>query len=137
DRTVCPPSNGTPQHCSAAGACVTQECTSDDDCPPTETTFQHCNGGACTPECSGDSDCNAAVGDESCVAPLRVCVPRAGACVGDGGFCSPCRSDGDCTNGFCLSAAYSTERFCSQAMARGTACSSMGPPTGSCPARAS
>jgi hypothetical protein len=42
----------------------------------------------CTPECSSDGDCAAG---QRCKA-LSVCVPRAGACVGDGSFCSPCRT---------------------------------------------
>jgi hypothetical protein len=70
-----------------------------------------------------------------CVQPLKVCVPRAGACVGDGSFCAPCRADADCHNGYCLAADYSTERFCSQNMKPGTTCSSTGPPSGSCPTR--
>jgi hypothetical protein len=132
----CPAVNGAPQHCGASDTCVAQACVNDDDCPPTQTTFQHCNAGACAPECGGDGDCNAAVGDQTCVQPLKVCMPRAGACRGDGSFCSPCRSDADCSSGFCLIAAYSTERFCSQAMKAGTMCSTMGPPMGSCPATA-
>jgi hypothetical protein len=130
----CPPSNGVPQHCSPTGTCAPQSCVNDDDCPPTQGTFQHCNAGACTPECSGDGDCNAGVGDQKCAQPLKVCLPRAGVCFGDGGLCSPCHSDADCTDGFCLTAAYSTERFCSKAMKSGTTCSTMGPPAGSCPA---
>ena len=129
----CPASNGMAQHCGQAGACVTQACQSDDDCPPTSTTFQHCNAGACTPECSTAADCNAATGDQTCT-PLSVCAPRAGACVGDGTFCSPCRSDGDCSAGYCLNAQYSTERFCSTATAAGVQCSSTASPLpGTCP----
>ena len=133
----CPASNGTPQHCGDSGTCLPQSCKNDDDCPPTAGTFQHCNGGTCTPECGSNGDCNPAVGDQVCTKPLKVCVPRAGVCVGDGGFCSPCRADADCTNGYCVAAAYSTERFCSQTMKSGTACSSTGPPSGSCPMRPS
>jgi hypothetical protein len=86
-------------------------CKSDDDCPPSNGIFQHCQGGQCTGECGSDSDCTGA--GQSCQKPLAVCMPRAGVCVGDGGFCSPCRSDADCKNGYCFTAAYSTERFCS------------------------
>jgi hypothetical protein len=42
-----------------------------------------------------------------------LCVPRAGVCVGDGALCAPCRSDADCSNGLCVPATNSTERFCS------------------------
>jgi hypothetical protein len=136
--TDCPPSNGLPQHCdSGSGACVPQSCNNDDDCPPAAGTFQHCNVGTCTPECGTDSDCNPDVGDQTCAQPLKVCTPRAGVCVGDGSFCSPCRADADCHNGYCLAAAYSTERFCSQNMKLGTSCLSTGPPSGSCPMRPS
>jgi hypothetical protein len=44
-----------------------------------------------------------------------LCVPRAGVCVGDGGLCAPCRSDGDCSPGICVPATNSTEHFCSVA----------------------
>lgn len=140
DCTAAP--NGTPQHCAkdaqGKGFCAPQcsgnancaldaqcvaqwavctpgagsACASDDDCPPADGTFQHCDAGKCTPECSGDADCAAG---QKCKG-LGVCSPRAGVCVGDGTFCSPCRSDDDCIpgNGYCLSAApYSTELFCS------------------------
>jgi hypothetical protein len=108
-----------------------QPCQSDDDCPPAKGTFQHCvapqankapdAGGSCTPECGGAADCNAG---QTCMPTFQVCLPRAGVCVGDGTFCSPCRSDLDCTpattgagagqgSGVCFSSApYSQERFC-------------------------
>jgi len=90
-----------------------QACTVDDDCPATAGTFQHCTGGHCTPECGSDADCSGP-GQKCSPASLTLCKPRAGVCVGDGGFCSPCRSDLDCKDGFCVSGApYSTERFCS------------------------
>jgi hypothetical protein len=106
-------------------------CKSDDDCPLLSGVVQHCDGGHCTPECGGDGDCTAAVlagappsaADSGAAAPPPVdgmcqwrglCNPRAGVCVGNGGFCSPCHSDADCTNGYCISGMpYSTERFCS------------------------
>jgi hypothetical protein len=132
----CPPSNGMPQRCAAGpagGTCAPQSCLSDDDCPPTLGTFQHCNAGACTPECASDTDCNPGISDQTCV-PLSVCSPRAGTCAGDGTFCAPCRSDLDCTEGYCLASQYSKERFCSQTMPPGTVCSATtGPPAGACP----
>jgi hypothetical protein len=97
-------------------------CTTDDQCPPANGTYQHCLGGTCTPECSSATDC--ATG-QKCAANTTVCIPRAGVCVGNGTFCSPCRSDEDCmpsagslaapqAPGYCLSAEpYSQERFCS------------------------
>ena len=106
-------------------------CQSDEDCPAAQGVAQHCDGGHCTPECGADSDCLAAAvtpaadgGDAQAsggATPVDgkcqsrgLCAPRAGVCVGNGGFCSPCRSDQDCTNGYCMSGLpYSTERFCS------------------------
>jgi hypothetical protein len=91
-------------------------CQSDDDCPAAGGVAQHCDAGKCAPECASDIDC---VGLTDGGAPAkcqwaRVCTPRAGTCLGDGTFCSPCRSDADCKNGYCLNGLpYSTERFCS------------------------
>jgi hypothetical protein len=116
-------------------------CASDDDCPPANGTYQHCVGGACTPECGGAGDCAA---KQACTTALSVCMPRAGVCVGDGTFCSPCRSDLDCTPaatalgapqpaGYCLSSApYSSERFCS-AKATADACDAQAPVPAGCP----
>ena len=94
-------------------------CKSDVDCLTTNGTREHCisdAGGAkyCAPECSGDTQCNQ---EASCKdigeAGTTVCTPNAGACIGDGSFCSPCRSDADCTGGgACVSSSYSTEHFC-------------------------
>jgi hypothetical protein len=94
-------------------------CASDIDCPLDKGRRQHCvadSAGAmfCTPECNADTECNQ---EAKCVenddANAHVCVPNAGACVGDGSMCSPCRSDADCaTGGACVSSSYSTERFC-------------------------
>jgi hypothetical protein len=111
---VCMPAAGPP-------------CQTDDDCPPANGTYQHCAGGTCTPECGMASDCAAS---QKCESTLTVCMPRAGVCAGDGTFCSPCRSDVDCTPktgalgapqpaGYCLNASYSTERFCSAPAAGG------------------
>jgi hypothetical protein len=87
-------------------------CASDEDCPPTSSTFQHCYGGTCTPECGSDSDCT---GTSQKCGSLGACQPRAGVCVGSGSFCDPCRSDADCSQagGTCMRADYSTERYCS------------------------
>jgi hypothetical protein len=94
-------------------------CQTDDECPPAGGVYQHCVGGACSPECSSAGDC---AQGQTC-ARMTACIPRAGVCVGDGTFCSPCRSDDDCIPkaamgapqppGYCLATPYSTERFCS------------------------
>jgi hypothetical protein len=121
-----------------------QPCTRDEDCPLSAQSFaQHCDFGAtaadggtgggatagvCAPECGGDSDCDA---DQHCGnSSSTYCTPRAGACLGDGTLCSPCRSDADCTSGgYCLFEEYSGEHFCSQA-AKGS-CSA----AGGCPSK--
>jgi hypothetical protein len=96
---VCLPAQGTP-------------CESDEDCPAANSTYQHCYAGSCTPECASAADCT---GSSQRCGSLGACQPRAGVCVGNGGFCDPCRSDADCAQGggVCLDAIYSTERYCS------------------------
>ncbi len=93
-------------------------CASDVDCVSVDGARQHCvsdaaGGKYCAPECGSDSQCNQeAKCADSAEAGAQVCTPNAGACVGDGSFCSPCRSDADCTGGACVSSSYSTEHFC-------------------------
>jgi len=138
-------------------------CLSDDDCPAAAGVVQHCDGAHCTPECGGDSDCIGVAtsspsdagdaqastdsasdaGDaQASASPAGsakcqwrgLCTPRAGVCVGSGGFCSPCRSDADCTDGYCISGApYSTERFCSTKSTR-IPCDTTDPNPAGCPA---
>ena len=128
--TVCLPRAWNLAPNSRCGGCKT-----DVDCPLNQGRPQHCvgadgNGGAekvCAVECINDKNCTL---DGKCAAPSEaptlvstntmgvlvatgVCLPRASTCKGDGSFCSPCSSDKDCTNGFCINADYSTERFCS------------------------
>jgi len=94
-------------------------CATDIDCPFDQGRRQHCitdnaGGKLCAPECSADSQCNTeALCTHSDDANTNVCFPRAGACVGDGSICSPCRSDADCTSGgACVFSSYNTEHFC-------------------------
>lgn len=110
-------------------------CKGDLDCPTIAGTQQSCvqdNNGAgfCTLPCQNDSNCAL---DASCQ-PIgkdgaNVCSPRAGTCKGDGSLCSPCRSDADCPNGYCINADYSSEKFCS--IGSGTPCSASS--NGDCP----
>jgi hypothetical protein len=101
-------------------------CTRDEDCPLSTAAnsngnFQHCEltpveggfgtSGQCTPECGSDGDCD--MGQHCKASAVTYCTPRAGVCKGDGTFCSPCRSDADCTDGYCMVSPYSFERFCS------------------------
>ncbi|HZU84937.1 MAG TPA: hypothetical protein VE987_18525 [Polyangiaceae bacterium] len=128
----CPAANGAPQRCDQ-GVCAPRACASDDDCPPSAAgIFEHCNQGSCAPECGSAADCDR---DQTCSA-LATCMPRAGVCVGDGRFCSPCRSDADCApgGGYCLDAVDSTERFCSQPVAAGSTCSTAASIASICPA---
>ncbi len=117
--TVCAPSQG-------------QACRTDADCPPAGGVYQHCDGTMCTPECASNADCG---GSQACVT-RGLCAPRAGVCKGDGGFCSPCSSDADCTSGDCLTAANSTERFCSAKATTASCSASVLDPPG-CPAHKS
>lgn len=145
----CTPQCGSAANCALDAKCVTQwsvctpaqgaTCQSDDDCPPADGTFQHCDAGACTPECASSSDCT---GNGQKCATLATCQPRAGVCVGTGDFCSPCHADSDCTpgGGYCVYADYSTERYCSVPMSSGTCPKSTQagveinePPAGTCP----
>lgn len=68
----------------------------------------------CTKACTKDSNCNdeAKCADDGTSG--KVCTPIAGTCVGDGSFCSPCRSDADCSSGggACVRSRYSTEKSC-------------------------
>lgn len=89
-------------------------CETDLDCAPDNGVPQFCerdvNGaGYCTKECSKDTNCN---DEAACVDGL--CAPIAQVCVGDGSFCSPCRSDADCATGggACVKSRYSTEKTC-------------------------
>jgi hypothetical protein len=128
--TICAPAQG-------------QACRVDADCPPAGGVYQHCDGGHCTPECAGDGDCASGSGDAAAAAAAQHCVtrglcaPRAGTCKGDGGFCSPCRSDADCTTGYCVYAGNSTERFCSAKATGGTCNPNLTNPPGCPPRKAS
>jgi hypothetical protein len=94
-------------------------CKVDLDCPDKNGKKQHCaaaetdGAGYCTPECDASQNCN----DEAfCADPgigVKVCIPRARTCVGDGSLCSPCRNDKDCKEGgICEKGKYTTEYSC-------------------------
>lgn len=115
-------------------------CAADLDCPPLGGVTQHClfddkGAGFCSPECNTSKNCNK---EARCVEMIgltdpegnniKACYPLAGACVGDGSLCSPCRSDKDCgEDGACVKGDYTTERSCAKlsqidcAYKRGTA----------------
>jgi hypothetical protein len=123
----CTPTCGSDGNCALDATCQNRvsicgpaqgaACQSDDECPPLAGVAQHCNAGKCAPECASDADCAGLPGDGGAPPTCqwqRVCTPRAGVCRGAGDFCSPCRSDADCKNGYCLNGLpYSTEHFCS------------------------
>lgn len=98
-------------------------CAADFDCPSVGGRKHHCVGDDlgfkfCTPECTNSDGCNnearcVNLGDPGLEA--SVCYPRAGACVGDGSLCSPCRSDADCgDDGICVKGQYTTEKACAK-----------------------
>ncbi len=106
-------------------------CTRDLDCSPQVDG----RPSKCVKDAKGQGLCSRACDtDQACIRPdvkcdQNACVPRAGQCKGDGSLCSPCQSDADCKNGgLCLTAEYSTERYCG--FKSPTACSSAG---NSCP----
>jgi len=104
--------------CMPRTYCAT--CSADVDCPPVDGIPQVCaldargEGRFCTRECASDTNCRL---DARCVldpdVDKKLCFPRAGACKGDGGLCSPCSSDDDCPEGYCLTQQFSPERWCS------------------------
>lgn len=99
-------------------------CTSDVDCPQFGARATRCipddNGARyCTVECDDDASCNNEAKCTTTPAAFnKVCIPRAGVCVGDGGICTPCKSDANCPNGVCAKTEYSTERFCTRSSSR-------------------
>ncbi len=89
-------------------------CATPVDCPDGSACIGDDKGVRfCAPTCETDTNCN---GEAFCADARpgggKVCYPRAGACIGDGGFCSPCRADSDCKDGACARNEYTTERFC-------------------------
>lgn len=105
-------------------------CVADLDCPPLDGRPQHCivdskdGKSFCTPECEKTDNCNR---DAKCVVNpnggKNICFPNAGQCVGDGSYCTPCRSDADCgQDGACTKGQYTQERFCAKKAA--SACQS-------------
>ncbi len=109
--------------CLPRGYCA--PCSTDIDWAPTNGAPQHCIAGTdgarfCAPECNDASQCAL---DATCAPQTnyRACAPRAGVCKGDGTLCAPCRSDADCTGGYCVPAYNSPEHFCTTKS--GIACS--------------
>lgn len=101
--------------CRVRGAC--DPCTSDVDCSrtPGMKCAQVASASVCAFTCDTDGDC---VGGFQCTG--GACVPRAGACVGNGGFCEPCVHDTDCAAGaYCGAESAGGEHFCFQS---GIAC---------------
>ena len=106
-------------------ACLKREycapCAGDLDCPVIDGKQSRCaasNDGTstfCATPCTETANCQL---DAACTGVAddgtKLCKPRAGTCKGEGGLCSPCRSDADCTNGLCIKGGYSPERYCSE-----------------------
>ncbi|WP_234022944.1 hypothetical protein [Sorangium cellulosum] len=114
--------------CLLRTACIKRAqcapCESDLDC--SRIAGQRCVsiGGEdrCARTCNNDEDCEL---DYQCTE--GACIPRFGACVGDGGFCEPCRNDNDCGGVGTLTACVSTlrgQRACLDFSARTEPCTS-------------
>jgi hypothetical protein len=121
--TVCLPRvwNGNPNTYCAP-------CKADVDCPTNNGIKQHCvaigdgSESVCAAECGTTANCNRDAACADSGSGYNVCIPNAGTCKGKKEFCSPCHSDKDCPDGFCMGPAdgepiatsYSTERFCTK-----------------------
>jgi hypothetical protein len=67
---------GADEACASSGHCVPKPCTSDSDCPSTQSIDYACSGGTCaTKSCTTNADC----GTHYCVS--GTCYPQAGVCV--------------------------------------------------------
>jgi hypothetical protein len=118
-------------------------CRTDLDCLPTANNApSHCvadkNGSPiCAPECASDKACNT---EAFCAAvdgvTAKVCYPRAGVCVGDGGLCAPCRADSDClkdgVQGACVRGEFNTEKSCAVPSVKTCLDASGNPVSGAC-----
>ncbi|MBS2012606.1 MAG: hypothetical protein JST00_06965 [Deltaproteobacteria bacterium] len=131
-----------PTHTACIKRAYCSPCNADFDCPVIDGKQSRCanddaGGKYCAQACNDNTNCRL---DATCVSgPVedgaKVCKPRAGVCKGDGSICSPCRSDADCPDGFCLKGPYSPEKFCS--VKSKSACTATGQGTivkGDCPA---
>ncbi len=117
--TTVPQPGQTWRVCQKRSYC--SECESDADCYPKNGSPMHCAVGKdsrkfCTTECENDDNCQIDAACTTIAGTPNLCIPRAGSCHGDGGFCSPCRSDVDClqngNEGVCYQVDYTNERFC-------------------------
>jgi hypothetical protein len=64
------------ESCSPTGHCVAKSCTTDAECPSTQTVDFACAAGTCAPKsCNTDANCGA----HYCVS--GTCYPQAGMCV--------------------------------------------------------
>ncbi len=103
--------------CQITGYCGS--CVTDLDCAPRGSEAGRCvldekNAGYCTYACTKDAECPLDARCARYTDGTSACIPYAGVCKGNGTMCSPCAADSDCTDGECLRAEYSTERYCSQ-----------------------
>ena len=104
-------------------------CTLPRYCDPC-TTEQDCGASAptCVKDTAGNGFCsNTCTVNQDACAPGALCrkfgpkvdefacMPAGGTCSGDGGQCSPCKTDGDCSpDHACFQADANGERFCSR-----------------------
>lgn len=104
--------------CTAAQFC--NPCSSASDCSAAAPLcLQDKSGtGYCSRKCSvGDASCAPGASCQKYGSELSqsACAPDYGTCSGDGGHCSPCTSQADCSPGTaCFTSPDTSERYCAQ-----------------------
>ena len=124
DGLTCKPKAGK-QACSFADIC--DPCAEDANCGPDAACLTDNKGNLyCAPGCMPDLvDCPIGTMCEKAIEGKNAffCVPKLGACVGDGGPCEACRDSEDCDEGLaCHQSELSAESFCVQGCSDGGAC---------------
>ncbi|MBX5482474.1 MAG: hypothetical protein IRZ16_11660 [Myxococcaceae bacterium] len=106
-------------YCLERGVCMKKTqcspCQSDVDCsydPNLTCRYINESERVCLHRCSQDSDCAAGASCEG-----GFCFPYGDTCKGNGEFCSPCKSDVDCTPPYACYSLHGSEKACVDASA--------------------
>lgn len=87
--------------CAKRGDCAPCETDLDCDLEPDQSCVNINGSLRCARGCAVAKDCE---DDHDCVG--NFCIPKFGACVGNGNFCEPCHTDLDCAGGGPAMACY-------------------------------